>query len=616
MVKLVINNTQTAIVGQFDPDYTICQSYHALLRLELSYEPVGVEWAAAYKEGTWDGKISVYAKRTQTFPTGCVRRVMNLFDELKIEYKLLDARKKPLPIDDFKITADFGGRPLRFYQEEAVKRAIKAGRGILQIATGGGKTMASCALIERAGVAPFVFFVPSISLLRQTRIEFQKYLRVNGLPARVGFIGGGRCEIIPDGINVMTVQTALASFDEKYQDKGNKIVKIEPSAEPDERKPTSQLQTEADNAKTAYEAAAIAARATLEHLAANVRKADYALEDLLERQHQGEKTTKKAIGEAEKAVRAAVRELEKTTKEKVETFKIAMEKTSLTLQNRIQGLSNKKRIRHLVENCKGIIVDEAHLASSIVEALGNHAKNAYYKWGLSATPWRQRGDDIIIEGSFGRKLIDISVSDLTELDYLVPAYIWRIKLNNVFAGKDYRESYKLNVVDNWERNYRIKQAAEMLKAQGLPVLILIEQKAHGEALEEIIRDSVFVAGGDKGEEDDDDSASRDYRRSMLDASERNEIILIATQWANVGIDAPRISAVVLGGSGTAPATVYQQVGRGLRCVGMNYQESIVMGKPLAIIVDFIDEHKNLHTHSVSRGKVYKLERAWKVKTIR
>jgi len=125
----------------------------------------------------------------------------------------------------------------------------------------------------------------------------------------------------------------------------------------------------------------------------------------------------------------------------------------------------------------------------------------------------------------------------------------------------------------------------------------------------MIEDAVFVPGGDKGEEDPTDE-EKNYRRRMLNAVENNEIILIATQWANVGVDAPRISCLVLAGSNQSSVTTYQQVGRVLRCVGKNMEESIKNGKPDAIILDFSSDQKNLKTHVNMRKKVYKNERAW------
>ena len=290
---------------------------------------------------------------------------------------------------------------------------------------------------------------------------------------------------------------------------------------------------------------------------------------------------------------------------------LAAYKKALSAWNSRQDvLLQKSQIRSLVRDCKALIIDEAHLAAIITEEIGTEAKNAYYRVGLSATPWRTDNQEIRIEGTLGRKIIELSASDLIERGFLVQPKIFMVNCDYFEEAKTYQEVYSLNIVNNWERNYRIKQFAEELKANSKPTLILVERKEHGDILESMIEDSVFVPGGDKGFDDPTDE-EKNYRRRMLNAVENNDIVLIATQWANVGVDAPKISCLILAGSNQSSVTTYQQVGRVLRCVGKDIEDSKAYGKDCAIIVDFYSNQKNLKTHSNMRKKVYKNERAWK-----
>ena len=287
----------------------------------------------------------------------------------------------------------------------------------------------------------------------------------------------------------------------------------------------------------------------------------------------------------------------------------AYKKAKTAWDNRQDILFQKAQVREVLSQCQAFIVDEAHVASVVIEELGKYAKHAFYKLGLSGTPWRTDNQEIRIEGALGRKIIQVSASDLIERGYLVPPKIFICKVNEQHHANTYPEVYTTNIVNNWERNYRIKQFAEEFKLKGRPTLILVERREHGSILESMIEDAVFVPGGDKGEEDPTDE-EKNYRRRMLNAVESNEIILIATQWANVGVDAPRISCLILAGSNQSSVTTYQQVGRVLRCVGKDIEESIKNGKPDAIILDFSSDQKNLKTHINMRKKVYKNERAW------
>ncbi len=584
MVEVEVYNDRSVLINNDDALGKLSYPIQEALRSELSYKVPDSEWSAKFKTGMWDGTISLYVKRNQSFPTGLTLRVAKLFDELKVNYKFVDKRSKP--VRDYNLTCDFMGKELRDYQKYSGDLALKNQRGMLALATGAGKTMTSCYIFHKLKVKPVVFIVPAIELLKQTQKEFEKYLRLDNQPVKVGIAGGGLCDINLEGINVITYQTALNAFDKKYVETNNKIV--EDSCE--RSKSTAILQKELEVALSAYKKAIHLATGKLSDLYAEVEKAE-------------QNSAKNA-----KQLRTKYdREINLLAKKEVTEYKKAQSAWDI----RQNILLQKSQVRNVIQNCNALIIDEAHLAAVITEEIGNQAKKAYYRLGLSATPFRTDNQEIRIEGTLGGKICEVSASDLVERGYLVPPKIFVVHIDTVEPAQTYHEVYNLNIINCWERNYRIKQFAEGMKAKGTPTLILVERKEHGDILESMIEDSVFVPGGEKGESDPSDE-EKNYRRRMLNAVENNEIILIATQWANVGVDAPKISCLILAGSSSSPVTTYQQVGRVLRCVGKDVEDSIKNGKPEAIIIDFASSHKNLKSHINLRKKVYKNERAWKM----
>ena len=583
MIEVKIYNDRSFIVDTNEFKGRLIKPYQEALRNELSYDVPNAEWSAKFKEGRWDGKISLYDRRDQSYPSGLSGRVKKLLNSLSVEYSFIDERTKPEK--DYPVTCDFGGKQLRDYQLVSAESAHKFGRGMLSLCTGAGKTMTSCYLFSQIQVKPVVFIVPAIELLKQTQKEFEKYLNINDSPCKVGIAGGGQCDLNLDGINVITYQTALNAFDKKYVESSSKIVQDNGEGS----KPTALLEQELNLSTQAYKTA-------LKNAEFKLRKE---LLEVITAETNSEKDAKKLRITYERSLNAIV---------KVE---LAAYKKALSAWNSRQDvLLQKSQIRSLVRDCKALIIDEAHLAAIITEEIGTEAKNAYYRVGLSATPWRTDNQEIRIEGTLGRKIIELSASDLIERGFLVQPKIFMVNCDYFEEAKTYQEVYSLNIVNNWERNYRIKQFAEELKANSKPTLILVERKEHGDILESMIEDSVFVPGGDKGFDDPTDE-EKNYRRRMLNAVENNDIVLIATQWANVGVDAPKISCLILAGSNQSSVTTYQQVGRVLRCVGKDIEDSKAYGKDCAIIVDFYSNQKNLKTHSNMRKKVYKNERAWK-----
>ena len=588
MVEVEVYNDRSIIINHDDPLGKLPFPYQEALRNELSYKVPDSEWSAKYKTGQWDGRISLYVKRNQSFPTGLTMRVARLFDELNVTYKFSDKREKP--VRDYSIDCDFMGKDLRDYQTISGDLALKNQRGMLALATGAGKTMTSCYIFHKLKVKPVVFVVPAIELLKQTQKEFEKYLRIDGEPIKVGIAGGGLCEINMEGINVVTYQTALNAFDKKYMESSNKIVQDSNESS----KPTGLLEKELDEATSKYKKARYTASGKLSDLYEQVELAE----------ENGSK-------DAEKLRKKYEREISLLIKNELAAYR----KAQTAWDNRQSTLLQKSQVRNVIQNCNALIIDEAHLAAVVTEEIGNQAKNAYYRLGLSATPFRTDNQEIRIEGTLGGKVCEVSASDLVERGFLVPPKIFVVNISTVEPGQTYHEVYNLNIINCWERNFRIKQFAEGMKAKGIPTLILVERMEHGNILEGMIEDAVFVPGGDKGEVDPTDE-EKNYRRRMLNAVENNEIILIATQWANVGVDAPKISGLILAGTSSSPVTTYQQVGRVLRCVGKNVEDSIKNGKPEAIIIDFASSHKNLRSHVNMRKKVYKNERAWKMYEIK
>ena len=594
MIAIEVYNDRCVILNENDPQQKLPYNYSEAVKQELSYSVPSAEWSQKFKQGQWDGKITLYNKRFQTFPTGLSKRVLDLFKELSVECKFIDKREKP--VKDYPIACDFQGKDLRDYQLSAATLAKKYQRGMLSLCTGAGKTMTSCQIFANLQVKPVVFIVPAIELLNQTQKEFEKYLRLNGNPIKVGVAGGGRCDLNMDGINVITYQTALIAFDKKYIESQKKIVEDSSQGS----KSTAQLQKELDEATKKWTIAKNNATAKFAEIKV---RSDNALE-LVEKETDPKK---------KKEYASAALTLDKLFKKEFDAFvknDLSNYKKALTAwNNRQEILLQKSQVRSLIQSCNALIIDEAHLAVEVTEELGKNAVNAFYKLGLSATPWRTDNQEIRIEGTLGQKIIDVSASDLIERGFLVPPKIFMCKVNESHVANTYAEVYTKNIVHNWERNYRIKQFAEGFKAEGRPTLILVERREHGDLLESMIEDSVFVPGGDKGDVDPT-AEEKNYRRRMLNAVENNEIILIATQWANVGVDAPRISCLILAGSNQSTVTTYQQAGRVLRCVGKNLEDSKSNGKPDAIIIDFACEHKNLKAHSNMRKRVYKNERAW------
>lgn len=196
----------------------------------LSYEVPGAYWIRLNKP-SWDGRKHLYKKRYNRkdagqFLTGLLSRVIViLYKDFNIKPKLLDLRNKPNKTLNLKWNNE--KYELRDYQKETVESCLDKGRGIIELATGSGKTIVTSKVIQELGISPFIFYVLTKDLLYQTKEKLE-----DSIPGeKIGIIGNGECNI--KNINVVTIQTACRSYNEaiigeikKYDDFDEEEIKL------------------------------------------------------------------------------------------------------------------------------------------------------------------------------------------------------------------------------------------------------------------------------------------------------------------------------------------------------------------------------------------------------
>jgi superfamily II DNA or RNA helicase len=162
------------------------------------------------------------------------------------------------------------------------------------------------------------------------------------------------------------------------------------------------------------------------------------------------------------------------------------------------------------------------------------------------------------------------------------------KPKNLLRGTPWQAAYRLGIVENEERNNLIVAESVRAARHSLSTMVLIQQKAHGHKLLELLTAKGVRAAFIYGENDQDE------RKKALAKLAKAEIdVLIGSTILDVGVDVPAVGLVILAGGGKAEVALRQRIGRGLRAKksGLN----------VALIVDFFDEHNRyLKDHSTQR----------------
>lgn len=199
-IKLAFN----AVTAQLlDPPETIANLVSDL----LSYQVAGAEQSFAFNQGAWDGKSSFYEFKTNSFPSGFVFMVHKELMRLGHQVKLF--RKKaaePLGPEDPIVDAFGNADPRYAHQPESLRRVEKFQRGIIQVATGGGKSKIAKMIMMR-------YRRPTLFLTTRKVLLYQMKKQLDDLGLNTGVIGDGTEKMVK-GVNLGMVQTLVEALEE------------------------------------------------------------------------------------------------------------------------------------------------------------------------------------------------------------------------------------------------------------------------------------------------------------------------------------------------------------------------------------------------------------------
>lgn len=487
MAKLYIYDTECQIKGEFDAEFL------RELDQELSFFVQGAEHTRAFrgyvdrsgKFVKWDGRKHLLSRKL-SFQPGLVSRVLAFFKFHHKDIVEIDSRSEKSQaksIDIIPVLRRLGKDPYP-YQTEAATATEANDRGIIRLATGGGKSLIAALITAKFGKKTIIYVIGK-DLLYQIHDLFTSVFGTE-----IGLVGDGHCAI--SDINVATVWTVGQAI-------GMQRTKI-----------------------------------------------------------QDEKADEKVVDP-----------------------------------------QRYKDIRQMMSDAKVHIFDECHVsACGTIQEITDNIKPEHI-YGMSASPWRDDGADILIEAALGKPIVDFSASYLIKRGYLVKPIIKFLPVPPYGAplARNYNTIYKHYIVENEVRNALVSSAAVRLVEQGYQTLVLYNSIQHGELLHEEIAQKipcVLLSGKD-------DSKTRKRAKEGLENKTLN--CIIASKIFDIGIDLPSLSGLVVAGSGKSSVRALQRIGRVIR----KYP-----GKKIAAVVDFYDQADFVEKHSRARKKIYQTEEEFEV----
>jgi superfamily II DNA or RNA helicase len=488
MTKIIIKGNNCQITEESDLAHILALDKH------LSFKVQGAEHTAAYrgyfnKDGDfikWDGFKKLLTP-TLLFPTGLLERVKDFYKDAKKDFEIIDKRVPKsigTPRDISKNLKKLNKEPYP-YQVDILDVIDKNDRGIIKVATGGGKSLIAALITAKLGKKAVIYVIGK-DLLYQFHEFFSSVF-----DEKIGIVGDGKCEI--HDINIVSIWT---------------------------------------------------------------------------------------VGQA-----------------------LGMDKKSILIDGDDDEESLEKNkyteILKMMKESKLHIIDECHMSACETIQQVFKSISAEHIYGLSGSPWRDDGQDLLIESILGKYIVNISASYLIEREFLaqplirfrvVPPYHYELE-------KVYPSVYKKYISENDIRNGLVLQAAKALVEKGYQTLVLFNSIKHGKVLYKIFKEHMECAILDGS----NDNAEREKVKKDLLSHKIN--CVLASRIFDIGVDIPSLSGLVIACGGKSSVKALQRVGRVIR----RYP-----GKKFAVIVDFVDQAPFLAEHSKARYRIYSSEEGFDV----
>lgn len=268
-------------------------------------------------------------------------------------------------------------------------------------------------------------------------------------------------------------------------------------------------------------------------------------------------------------------------------------------------ITKPEQVQQVVINAECVIVDECHhIAASIFGIVLSHCENAFYRWGFSASPFREDNADLLLDAHTGAKCVDISASELIKRGYLSKPQIYLYTFDHGRPNAyGYAHMYEQQVVKNTFRNKVVVQAVLKAAAAHKSCLIAVTRIDHGKMLEAMLKQ--VCPGKIKFASGQIDSEER--KQILKDLQSKKLTAVIATTVFGEGIDVDSLDVLINAKANKSAIDSLQLVGRCLRKTNT---------KSKVTIVDIYDDHcKYLGKHSKDRLAIYKTEPEFAVRRI-
>ncbi len=224
-----------------------------------------------------------------------------------------------------------------------------------------------------------------------------------------------------------------------------------------------------------------------------------------------------------------------------------------------KSLYSREELLKFIQTRESILIDEVHTVPALTHfAVVLNTVNAYYRYGLSATPLiREDERDIHTIALLGPIIYEVRNQELYAKGFVVPPDVIWLSAVTKTDKPEYFEGYQEAIVNNLFRNQAIKQVLDVCEK---PAIVFVKTHMHQQVLIDILRtvhgkQLVFV-----NQHDSIDQRQIIAQNMKLGAT----TVVVATSVFNEGVDVPNLRTVINATGASSWIAAIQEPGRGSR----------------------------------------------------
>lgn len=213
-------------------------------------------------------------------------------------------------------------------------------------------------------------------------------------------------------------------------------------------------------------------------------------------------------------------------------------------------LKDYTELKNLINRTKTLIIDEAHASSTdMYTELPKYIDNLEHIIGLTGTPFREDGDDMLLEQMCGSIIYELDRQTAIDKGYLLETDLYFVETPKINISKYSSQSQEtLGIDENKYLNDTIVNLVNVLENKNTSTVVIVKHRKQGKILADCLG-CIYLNGSTSGEE---------RQQAYKDLNDKKILTIVSTV-TGIGVDIPTLDNVIISSIGTSKIQAFQRI---------------------------------------------------------